>query len=79
MVLKREPQTLFSQWRDIRRVPRVSRLRHGLQALCLSTEVVLRRGRRALRLGIAAMLRRGLRPLRLGFARVVLISRASEA
>jgi len=49
-----------------------------LQALCLSTEVVLRRGLWALRLGIAMVLRRGLRGLRFAFVRVTLISLASE-
>jgi len=69
VVLKHELQTLC----------RASHLRRGLQALCLSTEVVLRRGPWALRLGIAVVLRRRLRTLCLGFAWVALISFASEA
>ena len=68
-MLKRELQTLY----------RTSRVRRELQALCLSTEVVLRRRIFFLRLGIAVVLRRELRALRLGSARVALISLASEA
>ena len=64
--VEREPPTVFLCWRGIRRVPRASRLRRGLQAVCLSTEVVLRCGIWALHLGIAVVLRRGLRALCLG-------------
>ena len=67
-LLKRKLQTLY----------RASRVRRGLQALCLSTKVVLRRGLLFLRLGIAVVLRRGLRALRLGSARVASIILASE-
>jgi len=59
-------------------VPRASCLRRGLQALCLSIEVVLRRGLRALCLGIRGMLGRRLRALCLGIARAALISLTSE-
>ena len=69
VVLKCELQTLC--W--------ASHLRRGLQALCLSTEVVLRRGLLFLCLGIVVMLRCGLRVLRLGSASVASISLKPEA
>ena len=69
VVLKRELQTLY----------RASRVRRGLQSLCLSTEVVLRCEFWFLCLGIAVVSRYGLRALRLGSARVALISLASKA
>ena len=54
-------------------------MRRGLQALRLSTEVVLRRELLFLRLNITVVLRREFRALRFGSARVALISLASEA
>ena len=54
------------------------KLWRGLQALCLSTEVVLRRGLWTLRLSITMVLRRGLRALHFAFERVALISLGSE-
>jgi len=71
--------SVFSHWGNVGHEFWASRLRRGLQVVCLSTEVVLRRWLWALRLGIVMVLRRGLRALRLDFARVALISLASEA
>jgi len=70
---------VFPHWRGFRRALWASRLRRGLQALCLSTEVVLRRGLWALLLDITVVLRRGLWALRFAFAQVALISLPSEA
>jgi len=68
----RASNSVFSHWRDIRRVPWTSCLRREFQALCLSTEVVLWRGLQALRLGIGGMLGHRLRAPRFG------VSLASE-
>jgi len=75
-VKTRASNSVFSHCRDIRRVPQASRLRCGLQTLCLSTEVVLRCGLRTLRLGIRGMLGNRIQIPRLGIARVALISLA---
>ena len=64
----------FSRWGNAGRGSRASRLRRGLQAVCLSTEVVLRRRPWALRLGIAVVLRHGLRAPRLNFTWVALLA-----
>jgi len=75
----RASNSVFPHWCDIRHVPQASRLRRGIQALCLSTKVVLRRGLQALHLNIGRMLGRRLRALRFGITRVTLISLVSEA